>query len=89
VRTPSVRARYYIALVLWLVFVFGLLVVASRGAEYLAWLLPVAVLAFGAYSMSLKCPHCHKPIGQSRHGPFWTPWTPADCRHCGLPVARR
>src|ERR1700677_2991708 len=44
-----------------------------------SWILFPLLIAFGTYSMTIKCLSCKRPLGYIGYG-FWGGWTPEKCR---------
>ncbi|MBV8393079.1 MAG: hypothetical protein JOY81_07835 [Alphaproteobacteria bacterium] len=81
-KRPSVRARYYMAVLL----MFALFMLSAHVREY-GWIILLLLVGLTAYALGLSCPHCHYAIGRLRHLPIWSLYVPKHCRHCGLPLA--
>lgn len=85
----TVRAKFRITLMVWMVSGFILLFGTVYLTEY--FLVPLIVVAFmfGVYCLKLKCPNFGKPVlhnpikifGTEMH--IWTSWIPKKCSKCG------
>jgi hypothetical protein len=85
----TVRAKFRITLLVWMVSGFILLFGTVYLTEY--FLVPLIVVAFvlGGYCLKLKCPYCGKPVLYNPIKVFgtelriWTSWIPKKCTKCG------
>jgi len=68
----------------------GLLLFAGLGfGPWAALLFLSGGLAFGLYSMTIKCPKCGKPVGRMMTKlELWNAFAPATCGQCGYDLRK-
>lgn len=85
----SIKKKYFIG---WIVFILLMIIWSWCIINYSTkFLIPALITFFGMgfFSMSLKCPSCHKNVLLDKYNilggniQIATPWVHSKCTHCG------
>ena len=79
------RTKFWIMLMAWPIFAMPLIVLSVEVSNWFVIAFLALFVGIGAFSFTLSCPSCGKPIWMYRFAGFWfsAPYPERNCGLCG------